>query len=125
MNNQLGRWGNNPILMEQYVRQAAEKDPFYRNIMERFDHRFNQEEKDIDKKNLMWINIWQRLAVFANQITPSGRTVGKLYFELVKRSNSSGSRSSTLAGVLSLHSSCICSRRPGAFCPPRTEVIPQ
>ena len=60
-----------------------------------------------------------------NQITPSGRTVGKLYFGFVKRPNSSGSRSSTLAGVLSLHSSCICSSRPGAFCPPRTEVIPQ
>ena len=60
-----------------------------------------------------------------NQITPSGRTVGKLYFGFVRRSNSSGSRSSTLAGVLSLHSSCICSRRPGASCPPRTDVIPQ
>jgi hypothetical protein len=33
-----------------YSRQVAEKDPFYRNIMERFDHHFNQEEKDIDKK---------------------------------------------------------------------------
>ena len=52
MNNQLGRWGNVPTLVEQYVRQAAEKAPFYRNIMERFDRRFNQEEKDIDNKKL-------------------------------------------------------------------------
>ena len=52
MNNQLGRWGSVPILMEQYVRQAAEKDPFYRNIMETLDHHCNQEEKDIDDKKI-------------------------------------------------------------------------
>ncbi|QNJ14613.1 hypothetical protein SynA18461_01978 [Synechococcus sp. A18-46.1] len=40
--------------MEQYVRQAAEKDPFYLNIMETLDHHSSQEEKDIDnKRNLM------------------------------------------------------------------------
>ena len=52
MNNQLGRWGNIPILMEQYVRQAAEKDSFYRNIMETLDHYCNQEEKDIDNNKI-------------------------------------------------------------------------
>ena len=48
-----------------------------------------------------------------NQLKPSGKIVGKPNFGFDKRSNSSGARSSTLAGVLSLHSFFICSNRPG------------
>ena len=107
-------------LAEQYVRQAAEKDPFYRNIMERFGHHFNQ-EKDIDNKKF---DVEKHLATqWYLLIKSSGRTVGKLYFELVKRSNSSGSRSSTLAGVkppLILY----LLKAPWCFLPSKTEVIP-